>query len=314
MASAFRQPDDHGCAAIGKRGARCLRMSAARAERAFAAGLNRLAARLRGASIAAAATVASAAAAATLIVLIAAGVTPLPSRVTAGLAFATAFVGCVAWWRRRWTLVRTATTIETRVGGLDNVIITAAEVVEGAARRPLHRVVGEALWQAAQERIATVRAERVQPLAMPIAIAVLSVGAAGLLVVYTPDMRRQSRQLATATGPVVETARAAGDVRVTLRPPEYTGRESQTLVNPAEIVALEGTRISLEAGSPAGAVRLVEPGQPVVPFARTGGTWRYEFVARASRVLLVQDESSGRAGRLLNVRVESDRRPLVRIE
>ena len=142
--------------------------------------------------------------------LIAAGVTPLPSRVTAGLAFATAFVGCVAWWRAagRWCGRRRPS--RRGVGGLDNVIITAAEVVEGAARRPLHRVVGEALWQAAQERIATVRAERVQPLAMPIAIAVLSVGAAGLLVVYTPDMRRQSRQLATATGPVVETAPCRG--------------------------------------------------------------------------------------------------------
>ena len=101
---------------------------------------------------------------------------------------------------------------------------------------------------------------------------------------------------------------------MTLRPPEYTGGAAQTLVNPSDVAVLEGTVVRLEAGARPAPVRLVEPGQPTVDFAQERGGWHHEFIARASRVLLVQDDASGGAGRLLNVRVESDRRPIVRIE
>ena len=284
------------------------------AEAAFVAGLDRVARRLRLGSVAAAAIAASAAAALPVVLFSAVGATPAWSRAASAVMFVACFAACATIWVQRWTPTRTATTIEGRIGGFDNVIVTAAERAEDAGRRPLHRVVSDALWDAAAARLETVRLERVQPLAGPLATAVASVAAAVLLALYAPAMPIAAVDPNRAPDAQAARAPSAGDIRVTLRPPAYASRDARTLVNPTDIVVLEGTVVRLETGARPSPVRLVEPGQPTVTFEEERGAWHHEFVARASRVLLVQDDERGGAGRLLNVRVEADRRPIVRIE
>ena len=109
---------------------------------------------------------------------------------------------------------------------------------------------------------------------------------------------------------------APGDLRVTVLPPSYTGRRPESHRNPVEIEALEGSRIRFDSVVDTGRIQLVEAGHDPVPFTVNGDRWTHEFTAASSRILLVRwlDAAKGEpSDRLLHVRVDADRRPVVRI-
>ena len=273
--------------------------------------LEPIARRFKAASTAMAALVASAVAATVLVGLTMTGVPTRSAQVAAGLGFVVVLIAASISWTRRWTLTRVAATLEARAGGLDNLVVTAAEQASG--NRRLHRAVSAALWQHAAERLATVRPAAVQPLAARQALAAASVIATALLMVRYPASVPVTGPHDVAAQPAASVPLAPGDLRVTVEPPGYAGRSRESFINPTDVVVLEGTRVVLATSGAPGAVHVIEPGRAPLAFERGQDEWRHAFVARDSRILLVRAENAASGGRLLQIRVDADRRPLVRI-
>ena len=218
----------------------------------------------------------------------------------------------ILWWRS-WTAVRVASTIESRVTGLDNLVITAEEVIR-ATRDRVPNLCHVLLHQAAR-RLDEVTPDRVQVFQPAVMSGAVAAGIA--IVVLTSVTGRPSNTQIGADAGVASSAIAPSgrDLRVVITPPAYTERPSRDLMNPSELEVLEGTTLRLESGRDGGSLQVVEAGRPPVPFAAAGDRWVHEFVARDSTILLVRRDAVGQGGdaRLLQVRVEPDRRPLVRI-
>jgi hypothetical protein len=269
---------------------------------------------LRIAAIASAVLAASAAAGLTATGLGVAGASAWQVRLAAVMAFAaTGAVMSVFGWRRV-TPARVAALIETRVAGLKNIVVTAEEVL--AARYRVHPIVRDELFRAAVERLRAAAPVAVQPLSLPVGLAVGALIAAGAVVIAIPIPRSMAPAAATAASEGTDAPLAPGDLRITITPPAYTGRAPSITVNPSMVTALEGSRIRLETAPADRPPQVIEPGQVPMPFAADAGGWTHEFSATQSRVLLIHRPDvamRGDADRLLQVRVEADRRPVVRI-
>lgn len=283
---------------------------------AFRAALEAYRRRLEVVSLASAVLTASVVGALTVVTLVAAGVAPGQVRVGAVAAFAgIVFVAGMVWWRH-WTLTTVAALVEKRGRSLDNLVITAAEVV-GGRRGPVHPLLQEELFREAHARLGDVPPASVQPLTSPLIRAAAATIAAFLVLAFLPGSQPpvQSSE-ADGTPGDVNRSLMAGDLRVVITPPAYSGRQAVVAVNPREVVALEGSHIRLETPHEGGKVQLVAPGSEPMAFGLVSDLWTLEFGVDESRVLLIQrpeiPEREG-ADRLLHVRVDPDRRPLVRI-
>ena len=277
----------------------------------FQRALEPIARRFKAASIAMATLVASVVAAMVLVGLTMTGATTQSARVAAGLGFVAVVVAASIIWMRRWTLTRVAAALEARAGGLDNVVVTAAEQASG--NRHLHRVVSAALWQHAAERLATVRPQAVQPLAATRVLAAASVIATALLMARYPGSVPVIGAHPLTLQPAASAPLSPADLRVTVEPPEYAGRSPESFINPTDVAVLEGTRVVLATSGASGTVHVIEPGRAPLAFEQGQNEWRHAFVVRDSRILLVRAENAATGGRLLQIRVDADRRPLVRI-
>jgi hypothetical protein len=254
---------------------------------------------------------ASSAAALVAFVLHLSGVDTSAVRVLALAAFLLVATAATTTWWRRWTLVRVAHELERRAGGLDNVIVTAAEAIE-SPRRPLHPVLAAAVWEAAQHRLPAAAAQAPGVMG-PLAAAVLCMVAGGATIWSLGPAQDRPRGI-DAAGAVPESRVFArlGDVRVRVTPPAYTGRAPFEAVNPESITVLEGSRVRVDVIA-ADRVQIIDPGQAAVDLERDGDLWTHTFTPAASRVLLLQPRAMGEP-RLLHVRVDPDRRPIVRIQ
>lgn len=227
--------------------------------------------------------------------------------------------GGLAWWLgqrwwRRLTLYDVAMQVECRAGGLDNLVITAAEELR-ANRERVHPVLAAALFEQADARLRSLPPAAVQPLARQLAPAIAIAAASALVIAVVPQARgpvpviiQSARRSATP----VPTPRG---LQVIVTPPAYTGLPPFHVSNPSEIAALEGSRIDLETAPADGAMEIVEPGRAPVAFQLDRDRWRHTFAAAESRVLVIRPTVSGgdAASRLLRVRVDPDQRPRVRI-
>jgi hypothetical protein len=267
--------------------------------------------RLRLSAIASAVLSAAAAAGAVLGVALLLDAPLAAARVTAAVTFALVAAAASRRWAAQWTPLRVAGAIEDRIGALDNILVTAAETAVGRRHAALHRVISAALWQAADERLRRVDAVRVQPLLSRLALATAAVAGVAAVMVFPPAARRVTPVVLTAGA--ADAGLAPGDLRVTVQPPAYTGRAATTVINPAEIAVIEGTRVALEVAGTSAAVTVHEAGQPAAAFQPDAGGRRYDFTAAATRTLLIEQEGASDRGRLLHVRVDPDRRPTVRI-
>ncbi len=219
------------------------------------------------------------------------------------------------WLWRRCTPQRVASLVESRSKGLDNLIVTAEEVLR-TKNEVMHPIVGNALFQQAADRLQSIHPGSVQPLRNVLSLALLALATSGIVIVAVPQPSVAG--LGTATdlrGPAPDRVEA-GDIRVVVTPPTYTGRAQTASINPLVIEAIEGSHIRVEAARNTHQVQLVEAGRNSAGFVFDRDRWVYEFRADRSRVLLIQ--LSGLAGgegidRLLQLRVDPDRRPLVRI-
>lgn len=226
-----------------------------------------------------------------------------------------AAAGCVlaatvaTYWWRRWTFREIVRRVERRVPTLDNLVITAHELL-GSARR-VHPAIHAALLHDAARRLDAVNPARVQPVGGALALCAIGLSAAAALAL-TMDFGPALTRPAAAT-PEVFPDRPGG-FRVVVTPPAYSGRPPRTWLNPAEVTALEGSRVRIDAASDAGAVELAL-GETTVPLVPDGDVLTTEIVAERTAAVVLRRPAirDGRGDQLLQLRVEPDRRPFVRI-
>jgi hypothetical protein len=280
----------------------------------FASQLALLQRRLRLASLAAAVIPAAAGSALIATGLMLAGASNRATRVGAALTFAvTAIAAGVVFWRR-WTAARVAAYAESRTT-LHNIVITAQEIA--SMRHP-------AIGSAVRDEVLREAASRLQMALPAIAVSlpralilpVLMVAAAAVFLTWLPTG-------VPATTPGQQTARAtaapslaAGQLRVIVAPPTYTGRPIETAIDPAVVTAVEGSRIRIETARSAGRVSLSQLESAGTPaFREESNLWVAEFSPAESVALVVTYSDLPRdiGTRVLQVRVEPDARPAVRI-
>jgi hypothetical protein len=220
-------------------------------------------------------------------------------------------LAAISW--RRWTSARVAGFLESRAV-LHNLVVTAEEIVSGRRVDVLPVLRDDVLRQAtAGLQSSTPHTPRLAPMVIGPLMAALALS---VLLIYAPrSMPIPGTRDAAAAAPATRLAR--GQLRVTVTPPRYTGREATSLLDPATVTVVEGSRIRIEASTDAGRVVLQQPEPPVAsPLRRDGEHWVSEFTPQTSFAVLVSypDLSrDGAADRLLQVRVEPDARPVVRI-
>jgi hypothetical protein len=239
---------------------------------------------------------------------------PAISRLTAIAAFAICASALGAWSWRRWTTTRAAAAVESR-HGLDNLVVTAEELASGHTPA-VHPAIEAEVVTAALARLETVSPRSVQPLGRPLALGAGAVLALTALLAGYPPGRGSSGTAGAGFDAQEESAvLAAGEVRVVITPPAYTGRDAVTLTNPASVAALEGSRIRLQV-SRAARTTLVNLDGTVTAFAEDGEHRALDITAVESRPLLIRFEPApgASADRLVSLRVHPDERPIVRIE
>ncbi|HXG90296.1 MAG TPA: hypothetical protein VNJ02_18370 [Vicinamibacterales bacterium] len=235
------------------------------------------------------------------------------ARIAAAAIFA--LVAGVSLWTqwRRDTLSHVAAVVETRIPGLQNLVITAAEALPA---RSLHPLIDGALFTHAAARLRAIEPRALQSMKWPVTFASAAIAFAVTLIVMAPRVV-VSRMLTTNAGgtSASESPPVPGELRVVITPPAYTGGAERAFADPTHVTAVEGSRIRLEMAR-TGSVQVAEAGQPPIVFEIVGDRSIYQFTAAQSRILLVQARASSPqrpADRLLQVEVEPDRRPLVRI-
>jgi hypothetical protein len=218
---------------------------------------------------------------------------------------------------RAVTLRRAAMRVEAHRERPDNAVIAAEEIVSGRARRP-HRVIQEHLFAAAIRGLDEAPPQAVQPLGR---LTLLAAGAVVALVALELSVLTSRCEGDACAGDRVIRADAAaavalvpGDLRVVITPPPYTGEQPSIVVNPSIVLALEGSRVRLEASRALRRLVLLDVDATTTPFRADGEVLFTEFVAIVSRPLVIRPEGGTGADRLLTLRVRPDDRPAVRIE
>lgn len=199
-------------------------------------------------------------------------------------ALAGVVVGAFAWFRNRvLTLVDAAVLVERASGGCDNLVISAADLMERP--RPVHPEIERAVSALAEQRVAGVMVKDVLPLAQVVGVCVAV--AAGCVLVA----RLSSTSVAARVGdtsPV--SAQMARTFSVRITPPAYALRSQEVLAQPVQVTALAGSQI-----------RVVDA---------DGGLIR-EWIADSSTSLEVP--VGGAAARFLSIVVIPDTVPSVRV-
>lgn len=269
--------------------------------------------RFRLAAIARSLVLASAAAGAVLASASVSGVGPQIGRGIAALIFVAAAAGASGWWWRQWSTARVAAAIESRAGTLDNVVVTAEEVASGRLTRP-HPMVEAELFDAAVHRLEQVPRALAWPLRSEVALALASIVAFVALFASVPAGRIAPRDRDQGSSPEQTRPLGPTDLRVVVIPPAYTQRPRSESLNPTSVVALEGSRVRLEVARTAPPTVLLDATGSATPFAPGENALGIDVIASASRPLIIRQDAAGAADRLLQLRVQRDNAPVVRIE
>jgi hypothetical protein len=205
-----------------------------------------------------------------------------------------------------WTPRRVALAVERRSPHFENLLATSEEI---RRRHAVHPIVGGEVVRQTIDRLERTSLPLVAPIGPALLIA-LAVSAGALLVGW--------RAAVTPESPSTEVPQpksgTAGIVSYTVRiePPAYTARDPQTLASPAEVRALEGSRVRIDAVADT-AVELTDSNGAVARLSAADGRHTVEIVADRTKALLLRTATPTSGSRLISLSVEGDRRPSVRI-
>lgn len=219
--------------------------------------------------------------------------------------------GLVAAWRRRpaWGHEAVAKLVEARRGGLDNLLVTAAD----AHLTTLTPAIRDEVVRQADARVGTLAPEAVVPLARPLwaIVAALAVAVAAIVMPMRQDVPASVGD---------DAASGAGDaalsVVVTVSSPDYLHRGPETTVDPSEVRVPAGGSVRLVARTTLNAVSAAEAGGSAVALAGgvESGTFERTWTPSHSTTLaIVATAGETRSSRLLAIVVAPDARPVVRV-
>lgn len=241
-----------------------------------------------------------------------AGLAGLPRAGTAaglvvGMAIAAAGVRR-AW--RRWTPAAVASALETRVPGLDNLVVTAVDLC-AAPGGATERMRAEVLRQA-DLRAATIVPGMVAPMRRPVMLVAAALTGA-IAVVWAGLGSVGPGGPSRRVGPP---ATGITRLRVVVTPPAYLGDEAQAHEDPAQVEVPAGSAMRLQVSASTPLVWLQDASGTRMLARDAAGTFAAEWVPESTSTLVVA--AGGSAGvaedqRLLPVVVVPDRGPLVRI-
>jgi hypothetical protein len=254
-------------------------------------------------------------------VLVAVGIGLLPvwssiqeRAIVMGLTAALAAGSFLAWRTSSVTRRAAAATLERRHVNLQNVAITAEELIahpERASGWMRDRVLRDAGARTAGcDPTATVELRRpllLMVLAIGVSIPVLLLDPARMIreAVHRADSWTQAEQGAAV---------AAWRLEIAVEPPAYTRLPPRDEVDPSDLVVVAGTRLHLRLAGSAGPMRMrfgtdelpVHDESDIVLVATT--------VLRESGYLAIEPVAGEGERRLIPVRVTPDRAPVIRIE
>ena len=141
------------------------------------------------------------------------------------------------------TGVEAAHLIESAGTPMDNLVITAAEVV--ANPRPIRADVLAEIERQAAERIASISPAGVVPLAQP---AFVAAGVLAGCIALASTGGDSIRTALRALPPNASTAGSEMTVTVRVTPPAYTKRKEDVFENPVQITVIAGSRVRVESG------------------------------------------------------------------
>ena len=234
---------------------------------------------------------------------------PMSSRTLTTLA-AGAIAVTFAWMRSRRgarTRKALAAALESRHPNLQNVVVTAEELLRRPERAPgwvRTRVLADA---AAAMR--DIELSSVWPIGRLTVCALIALSAAALSFVLAP--LRVAGAGESVTRPAGEPTLSPGVVAIELTPPSYTHRPTIRLQNPERIEALEGTvaRVSVAASTD---VRVRLGGRTLPLIRGTAAATAIETLTESGYFAI--DTTDGAMSRLISVTVVPDRGPVVRVE
>jgi hypothetical protein len=251
--------------------------------------------------------------------------------IAGALSVLAAIVTAVLWiadgWRRRTARSAIVAGIERAHPELRNLLVTAHELTltqELRERRPsspplkVPPGVRARVFADTAKTIQTADLRSAIPSASAIRAAITGVGvslivAGGLAVTRTA----RAHAMITASSPISFHSRSAavatGDLHVTatIQPPGYTRLPAQTVVDPVELHAVEGSALSLEIGSPGDRV-VIEHDDGSRTLARgVDGRFADRLVLTKTGFLVVS--SPGGAKRIVPLVIAPDALPVVQL-
>ena len=136
-----------------------------------------------------------------------------------------------------------AALVEKQAGGLDNLLITAAELAD--TPRSVRAEILDELQRQVSERVRLVDPARVVPLLQPVAVgAAVVVGCVALAGIGGPSIRAKLDAISPGSPAAPESAGLT--VRVT--PPAYTKRKPQVFDDPVQVSVIAGSAIQVDSG------------------------------------------------------------------
>ncbi len=203
-----------------------------------------------------------------------------------------------------------ARAIEQAVGSLDNLVVTAAELIEKPT--PTRAEIREEILRQADQRLANADLSRVAPLAHPSAVALaVLIGCAALASTWT------ERATVIRGGPPAELRTSSigiDSMTVRIAPPSYTGRDAETFENPVQVTALAGSRVQLEVRSGATGVVAEAVGVPAITLEKQQDRFVAGFIASRSTSFAVRSLGDrGAEARFVSILVTPDAAPSVRV-
>ena len=208
----------------------------------------------------------------------------------------------------RWTRTAAALAIESRDRSLENLAVTAAELLERP--RPMRAEIRAEILRQAGDRLAGVQLQTSVPLARPALVcAAVILGCVG--VVWGAAQREAPNVIGVANREGAPRASIAA-IHVRIVPPAYSGRPVENIDDPIQVSVLAGSTVRIEVISNATAISVGEDSPPF-SLVKSGDRFVAEWVADRPVSVSLRAVTSEEAARFLSVVTIADGPPAVRI-
>jgi hypothetical protein len=207
-----------------------------------------------------------------------------------------------------WTRAAAARVIESTDPSLENLAVTAAELLERP--RPIRADIRAEILRQADERLAGVRLQFAVPLARPAVVCAAVMF--GCVAAVWGAAQRQVPGAIRAAGTQGQQPASIAAIHVRIVPPVYSSRPVESIDDPIQVSVLAGSTVTIEVISNATAIS-VDGDSPPFSLVRSDDRFVAEWVANRPIGVSLRAAASEEAARFLSVFTIEDGPPAVRI-